>query len=67
MVNIKNAADPSSAEIAIVITNKIGNIFKISYLTDTYRLVIRNRMGKMAKRMKHFQRAEIEKFKSKKS
>lgn len=67
MVNIKNAADPSSAEIAIVITNKIGNIFKISYLTDTYRLVIRNRMGKMAKRMKHFQRAEIEKFNNKKS
>jgi hypothetical protein len=67
MVNIKNAGDPNSAEIAIVITNKIGNIFKISYLTDTYRLVIMNRMGKMAKRMAHFQRAEIEKFKNKKS
>jgi hypothetical protein len=67
MVNIKNAADPGSAEIAIVITNKIGNIFKISYLTDTYRLVIQNRMGKMAKRMQHFQRAAIEKFKNKKS
>jgi len=52
---------------AIIIKNDIGNIFKVADQARTYFKVIEARTGKMAKRMKHFQRAAIEKFKSKKS
>lgn len=52
---------------AIVIKNNIGNIFGVAYQANTYLKVISSRSGKMKRRMQHFQRAAIEKFKSKKS
>jgi hypothetical protein len=52
---------------AIVIKNNIGNIFGVAYQANTYLKVVSARSGKMKKRMQHFQRAAIEKFKNKKS
>jgi hypothetical protein len=52
---------------AIVIKNNIGNIFGVAYQANTYLKVISARSGKMKRRMQHFQRAAIEKFKNKKS
>jgi hypothetical protein len=52
---------------AIVIKNNIGNIFGVAYQANTYLKVISARSGKMKKRMQHFQRAAIAKFKNKKS
>jgi len=51
----------------IIIKNDIGNIFKVADQARTYFKVIQARTGKMSKRMKHFQRAAIAKFKNKKS
>lgn len=52
---------------AIVIKNNIGNIFGVAYQANTYLKVVSARSGKMKRRMQHFQRAAIEKFKNKKS
>lgn len=52
---------------AIIIKNNIGNIFKVADQAQTYFKVISARTGKMKRRMQHFQRAAIEKFKNKKS
>ena len=52
---------------SIIIKNNIGNIFKVADQAQTYFKVISARKGKMKKRMQHFQRAAIEKFKNKKS
>jgi hypothetical protein len=52
---------------AIIIKNNIGNVFRVADMANTYFKVIQARTGKMARRMKHFQRAAIEKFKNKKS
>lgn len=60
-------AGETGGQSVIVIRNNIGNIFNVAYLADTYLNVISARAGKMKKRMQYFQRAAIEKFKSKKS
>ena len=52
---------------AIIIKNNIGNIFKVADQAQTYFKVISARTGKMKRRMQHFQKAAIEKFKNKKS
>jgi hypothetical protein len=52
---------------AIIIKNNIGNVFKVADMANTYFKVIQARSGKMKRRMQHFQRAAIEKFKNKKS
>jgi len=52
---------------AVVIKNSIGNIFGVAYQANTYLKVVSTRSGKMKRRMEHFQRAAIAKFKTKKS
>jgi hypothetical protein len=52
---------------AIIIKNNIGNVFRVADMANTYFKVIQARTGKMKRRMQHFQRAAIEKFKNKKS
>ena len=62
-----NIMEGTGGQSYIIMRNSIGNIFNVADQARTYFKVIEARTGKMKRRMQYFQRAAIEKFKSKKS
>jgi hypothetical protein len=50
-----------SNNVLLTVRNDLGNIFGVGYLAGTKRYVTSVRAGKMARRMRHFMRAAIEK------
>jgi len=56
-----NKYSTGSNNVLLTVRNDLGNIFGVGYLAGTKRYVTSVRAGKMARRMRHFMRAAIEK------